>query len=336
MSYYSENLTILVAKIESVPGTMETLDNDDFDFKVFNPTVTINVEPDDEAAKYANSGHGEDVSIMGMQYGTIGFGVKLAKGASSLVAPKWSKFLEGCGAMPYTGNGGLSWVPNKAYDEKTLTIWLYKIQRGQASPKAVCFKYAGCSGKVTIGGEGAGKPVMLNFTFDGTLKDVDFNVSTLPEINNVDETCYERLLSSNVAIDGLQRLVDTFNLDTGNENSMLKNFAETTGIQQFGITKRSPRFTCNPLMVGATGTVKTDYEYLYGSTTGCPTTPTIVVTTSHFSLTMPKCQLLSLTPGGRDGLSMMDQTWKCLPNGYTGSVVDGDLPYDTTWELKQL
>ncbi len=41
MSYFSENLTILVAKVESVPGTMETLTAADFNAKVFNPTVTM-------------------------------------------------------------------------------------------------------------------------------------------------------------------------------------------------------------------------------------------------------------------------------------------------------
>ena len=346
MSFFSENLTILVGKIEGVPGTMETLTSADFDFKVFNPTVAITVEADDEAAKYANGNHGEDVSVMGLQHGTITFSVKLAKN-DTVAAPSWAKFAYACGCAPvtYTVEEGepavtvtKGWAlqPLKSYDEKTITLWLYKIQAG-ASPKAVCFKYAGCSGKMTLGADGAGKPIMLNFTFSGALKDIDFGVAnaSIPEVNSLDTTCYERMLNASFSIDGLKRLVDTFSLDTGNEVTMLKSFEETTGIDFFSITKRAPRLTCNPLMQGATGTIKSDYDFLFGSVTGCPTTPTLEIETNNFVLTMPKCQLLTNTPGGRDGRSMFDQTWKLLNNGYTGAVIDSALPYEATWELLQ-
>lgn len=332
---FSENFTILVAKLETTPGVMETLDNDDFDFKVFNPTVSMTVEPDDEAAKYANGHHGEDKSVMGLQYGTIDFSVKLALGTDRTTEPKWAKLAYGCGSYPqtYTG-GGWGLMPLKAYDEKTLTIWIYKIQMG-AAPRATCFKFAGCMGKLTIGAEGTGKPVMLNFSFDGKLESVDFDVAnaSIPEINNLDETCYEKMLNGNITIDSLERLVDAFQLDTGNETTMLKDLSETTGIRNYSIVNRKPRFTCNPLMQGVTGTYKSDYDYLFGSATGCPSTPPVVITTSHWELRIPKAQLLSNAPGGRDGRSHFDQTWKCLGPGYTGVTVDPNIPYEAPWVL---
>ncbi len=332
---FSENFTILVGKVETTPGVMETLDNDDFDFKVFNPTVSMTVEPDDEAAKHANGHHGEDKAVMGMQYGTIGFSVKLALGANRTTAPKWGKFVEGCGLYPQTYTGlGYGYMPLKAYDERTLSIWIYKIQQG-ATPKATCFKFSGCMGKLTIGAEGTGKPIMLNFSFDGKLEDVDFDVAnaSIPEINNVDETCYEKALNASIVIDGLERLVDSFQLDTGNEVTMLKDLSESTGIKNYSIVSRKPRFTCNPLMQGVTGTYKSDYDYLFGSATGCPSTPDITITTNHWVLKLPKNQMISCAPGGRDGRSHFEQTWKCLNVGYTGSTVDANIPYEATFVL---
>lgn len=336
MSYFSENLTILVAKVETTPGTMESLTAADFDAKVFNPTVTMTVEPDDEAAKYANGNHGEDVSVMGIQHGTIAFSIKMARAESAIdAAPTWAKFAFGAGLVEHTYTGtGWALQPLKSGDEKTLTIWVYKLQRG-ASPRATVFKYAGCMGTLSVGGDGTGKPMMLNFSFSGKLVDVTFDESTVPEINSVDDVCYERMMGTTFTIDGVERQVETASLDTGNEISMLKDMTEDTGISFFGITKRSPRFTINPLMINYTGTSVTDYDYYYGSTTGCPATPSIVWETQNFSIKMPKCQLTALAAGNRDGLASFDQTWRVLGNGYTGNLADTGLSGECTFEILQ-
>jgi hypothetical protein len=338
MAYFSENLTILVAKVETVPGTMETLTAADFNAKVFNPTVTMTVEPDDEAAKYANGNHGEDVSVMGIQHGTISFTIKMARAEASLsTPPTWEKFALGAGLVVDNG-AGVRWAlhPLKAGDEKTLTIWVYKIQRG-ASPRATIFKYAGCMGTLSIGGEGTGKPMAMNFSFMGKLVDVEFNVvdSAIPEINSADDTCYERMMGTTFTIDGVERQVESATLDTGNEISMLKSMTEDTGISFFGITKRAPRLTINPLMINYTGAQVTDYDYYYGSTTGCPATPAIVWKTQNFTITMPKCQLTALAAGNRDGLASFDQTWRVLGNGYTANLADVNLPAEATFEIYQ-
>lgn len=336
MSYFSENLTVLVAKVETTPGTMETLTSEDFDAKIFNPTITMTVEPDDDAAKYANGNHGEDVAVMGIQHGTIGFGVKASIAEAGVdAAPKWAKFAYGTGLGPVVYSG-LGWAlqPLKAYDEQTLTIWVYKIKRG-ANPTATLFKFAGCMGTLSIGGEGTGKPLMLNFSYMGKLVAVDFNVpeASIPEINSLDDVCYEKMLGGTFTVDGVERQVESATLDTGNEVSMLKDMTEDTGISFFGITKRAPRFNMNPLMIGYTGAEVTDYNYLYGSSTGCPATPKIVWSTPHVTITMPKCQLSSMAPGNRDGLSSFDQTWRVLGNGYTGVLADSTLPAEATFEF---
>lgn len=337
MAYFSENLTMLVGKLESVAGTVETFTAADYDVKVFNPTVTVSVDPDDESAHYASGNHGRDVSVMGMQYGTISFSIKLQRAASVGDAPTWAKFAYASGQVPVLV-GGTNWSiqPKKEYDEKTISLRLDKIQRG-ASPKAVSYIFAGCMGQMTVTGEGAGKPIMLNFTFSGKLTQIDFNVSNadILYVNNLDQTCYEKLLNATFTVDGDTRLIDSFTLDTGNTVNPLKTITDTTGIEFNGIVDRDPSFDCDPLLVNSAETTYTDYQYLFGSATGCAPTPAILMETSHFKIKILKSQLLSMGVDSRDGLSKHDLHFKCDANGVTGALADSDYDPEVTFVIEQ-
>ena len=333
MSNYLQNLRILVAGIEGVPGTMETLDESDFDVRIRNPEVAINVEQDDEASKYARGDHGEDDVVMGVQSGTISFMVRCSWGGAVTTAPEWTKFAEACGAVPAT-YAGTGWAlrPVKDYDERTMTIWVYDIQRG-ATPKAVLYKYAGCIGTMQIGAEGVGKPWMIKFSFTGKLVDVDFNVAnaSIPYLNSIDGTCTDKMLSNTFTIDSTARLISSFQLDVGNEVQPLFDQSDSTGILHYGITSRKPRFSCNPLVADSVD----DYGNLSSGLTGCPNMPVLQISANHWTLKVPKGQLIGSNVNAREGLIGFDQSWKCIANGVTGSVTDSDLPAEATWELLQ-
>ena len=333
MSSYLQNLRILVAKAESVPGTAETLTAADFDVRVRNPEISINVEQDDEASKYARGDHGEDDVVMGVQSGTIGFSVRCAWSGTANVEPEWAKFALACGVAPhgYTTTG-IGYQPLKANDEKTLTVWVYDIQRG-ASPKAVLYKYAGCCGTMQIGAEGVGKPWTIKFSFTGKLVDVDFNVASasIPALSSIDGTCTDKMLSNTFTIGETGRNISSFQLDVGNEVQPLFDQSDSTGIKHYGITSRKPRFTCNPLIKEN----EDDYNRMSYGTTGCPAFPAISMAAAHFTLTVPKPQLIASNVNAREGLVGFEQTYKCLANGVTGAVIDSALPTEATWELLQ-
>ncbi len=333
MAPYSENLRILVAKEETIPGTMETITSADFDIAVKDPTISgPTVEMDDESAQYARGDHAEHVSISGTQTATIAFSFLCAWGGAVTTAPKWAKFAYGCGLEPTTYAGtGWGLRPRKAYDNKSYTIWVYDIELG-SSPRAIAYKYKGCTGKMTLGAEGMGKPWMLSFTFDGALADiVDVANASIPILNNIASTCSDKFLENTFTIDSVVRNISTWQLDTGNENSPLFDQAESTGVEAFYITKREPRFSCNPLAAFGID----DYGYLANGVTGCPQQPEISLAANNFTLIIPKAQKLSMAVASREGYISFDQTWKCGANGVTGSLADPDLEPEDTFELIQ-
>jgi hypothetical protein len=184
-----------------------------------------------------------------------------------------------------------------------------------------------------IGAEGVGKPWTIKFSFTGKLVDIDFNVAnaSIPYINSIDGTCTDKMLSNTFTIDGTARAISAFQLDVGNEVQPLFDQSDSTGIKHYGITSRKPRFTCNPLIVENVD----DYGNLSAGLTGCPNMPVLSIAANHFTLKVPKGQLIASNVNSREGLVGFEQTWKCIANGVTGSVADADLPAEATWELLQ-
>jgi hypothetical protein len=316
---------------------METLTSADFDVRVRNPEVTTTVEVDDEASKWASGNHGEDSVVTGSQMGQITFTTRLTRGATVTTQPSWFKFAQGCGCLPilYAGKGyGLQ--PRKQYDEKTMTLWVFDVKRGP-TPTAVCYKFAGCMGNMTIAAAGVGKPWMVTFTFTGKLAQVDMNVANGSILQSIiaESTCSEKFLQSDVYIGSHAEKVSQFQLDVGNEISPVIDQKDPTGFSLYGITNRKPRLTLNPLM-DSTHDV---YADVANGVTGCPTQYACMVGTTgiagHVSLHVPAGQIMTAGLANREGLVGWDVNIKCLANGVTGAVASGDLEPEVTWELLQ-
>jgi hypothetical protein len=334
MAYFLYPMRVLVGKLETTPGTMETLTSADFDVRVRNPEITPTVEIDDEASKWARGDHGEDDVITGSQSAQITFAVRLTKGTTVTTAPNWFKFASGCGMLPvlYAGKGyGLQ--PRKQYDEKTMTIWVYDIKRG-ATPTAVCYKFAGCMGNMVVAAGGVGKPWMVNFTFTGKLDSVDMAVANGDILQMIigQATCAEKFISAGANIGSHAEKVSQFSLDVGNEISPVIDQSDKTGYSHYGITARKPRLTMNPLM-DSTHDV---YADLANGVTGCAASYPIMIgdtgVNGRVSLHVPRGQIIGAGLANREGLVGWDMNIKCEANGYTGSVACGDLEPEVTWE----
>lgn len=330
---YSFNLRYLVAKEETTPGTMETLDSTDFDVKVRNPEVSPIIEPDDEASKYANGNHGEDEVVMGAQSGTISFSIRLGYAGAATTEPKWFKFAYGCGAkkVDYAGTG-IAIQPQKEQDNNSLTIWVYDLVLGGASPNGIIYKFAGCTGNMTIGCENVGGPWMGNFTFTGKLVDIcDVENADLPEIGDIDTAHPEKFLNNTMTVGGVNQCVSSFQLDAGNEVSPYICQSEITGYELFQITARRPRLSANPLVQA--NSTEDVWEKMVSGLTGAITTEEIVISSNNFTLTVPKAQQIAGGIANREGLVNWDANYKCLANGVTGSVADATYDPEVTWQL---
>lgn len=330
---YKINLRFLVGKIESTPGTMETLTSSDFDVKVRNPEVSPIIEPDDEASKYANGNHGEDEVVMGAQSGTITFTIRMSDAGDNTTEPKYWKFAKGCGAKEVAyGGTGVALQPLAENDEKTMTIWVYDLESGTSTPLGLVYQFAGCIGDWNFGPEGIGQPWMASFTFTGKLVDIlDVANANLPEIGAIDTVHPDKYLNSTMTIGGVNQCTTTFSLAAGNEVTPLICQNEVTGYKYFQITRRAPRFSCDPqLQSVATEDV---WGKMVSGLTGAITSEEIVVTGNQHTLTIPKAQQIQANVANRENIINWDANFKCLANGVTGAVADADLPPEATWEL---
>lgn len=333
---FSSNLRILVGKLESVAGTMETLTAGDFDVRVRSPELTITVEVDDEASKWANGNHGEDQTITGAQTAQVTFSVKAATASAVTAEPKWWKFAKGCGlASAAWASAGYGLTPKKANDEVTMTLWVYDIQRG-GTGDAVCTKIAGAMGNMVLNAEGVGKPWVATFTFTGKVNSVvDVLAASVPAAGLLDATCADRLLMDSVYVNAVAQKISTFSLDLGNEIQPVYDQSDASGISHYGIVSRKPRLSINPLMVSlATDNV---YSRLHAGATGCPSTYAMHIgdtgANTKYAIMVPKGQMLTAGVAAREGLQAWEQNYKLLGNGVTGAVSDANLTPEVTFEI---
>lgn len=330
-NFFSSNLRILVGKIESSTGTAESLVESDFDVRIYNPEVSLTQEVDNEASKYASGSHGEDEAIPGIQTGQITFTKKIHWAGDVTTEPAWWKFMNGCGLQKrvYPGSAGIALWPMKEYDEKTMTIWVYDIQRGASSPKATIYKFKGCMGNVVVTSEGIGMPWNANFTFNGTLYDIATNESSIPDLSVTDDYCPDKMLLNTFTIDSTAQKISSFSLDAGNDVQPVYDQSELTGVAYYGIAARAPRFSCNPLMDNSVD----QYAYVFDGT-NCPDTFAVSLAGNHSTLYIPDGQMLSAGLANREGLINWDVNIKCLINGWDGTQVDTDMSTEATWELR--
>ena len=349
-SYYSSNLRVLVGELETVKSgepmeipVMESSENQKtqklptaFDVRIWNPTITPIIEADDEGSKYATGDHGEDESIMGAQSATIEFSVKMSSRDPASGYPAWWKFAQACGCevKRYPNNEppatavGYSLQPLKSRDVSTMTIFVYDIPR--TGGKIARYKFSGCMGNMTIGAEGVGKPWTANFSFTGKLVGID-NAEATPELSIADKTVAEKMLNYELNFHGLglradrSQKISTFMLDVGNEISPLIDQADPTGYAYYAITKRSPRFSCDPLMNGS-------FETLFNAWKNNETFSVVMRQKdgNGFTLRIPKAQQLTSAVASREGLINWDLNLKALRNNNDDTAPEEQ---EVTWEL---
>jgi hypothetical protein len=314
---------------------METPAASDFNTRIMNPEISPIIEWDDEASKFASGNHGEDEAVSGAQSATINFSIRLGIGTTIATAPKFTKFMNGCGLKETVhGATGVSFEPVKEYDNKTLTIWVYDIVTGGATPAGIIYKFAGCMGNVTVGCEGIGKPWIGSFSFTGKCVDiVDIAGASIPQGMAFDTAHPEKFLNASVTIHSVTNQLTKFQLDAGNEISPLISQAEMTGYSYYQITNRQPRFSCDPIM----SSVATEdvWGRMISGLTGLDTTYVgpISLTSNNFSLVAPKTQKVQANVSSREGIVSWDNNYRCLANGWTGSIAAAGIAPEVAWYL---
>lgn len=322
MSSFTLNQRFLIGKLESSPGVMETPSGADFNVRIRSPEITPIVEWADDASKYANGNHSEDEDIAGAQSATISFQVRLGIGDAIATAPNYTKYLNACGLQDFVyGSTGRGFRPAKAYDTKTMTLWVYDVETGGATPAAIVYKFAGCMGTCIIGQDGIGKPMVASFTFTGKCIDVeDVAFASIPEGADFDSSHAEKNLNQTLAFGAAVQKVSSWSLDCGNEVTPLINQGDVTGYDYYQITNRKPRLSANPMTAAIS--VEDVWGHMVSGLTGTQAVYVtgMSMTGGNIGLTIPKAQKVQANMANREGIINYDTQWRLLGNGWTGAL----------------
>jgi hypothetical protein len=337
MSFSSRNLRFAVCKTESVAGTPEwdlaaSFPADaDFDNRLFEITITPQIDIDEDVANIATGDHGELNAIVGKQACQIAFSMPLQWGGAVATAPNWSKLMSACGLYENTyTTTGIGWQPLKQMDNTTLTIAVFDMDLGGATPGATTYLFAGCAGNAVITAENNGK-WMVNFTFTGKFVDIITVLNAnIPETTGFDTSIAERLLNATVSINSVTQFISGFSLDLGNDIQPVIDQSEVTGYEYHYIAARKPRFSFNPLQQA----VATDD--VHARLLDMSDYPLSMVTaSSNITLYAPRAQLLPYTIAEREGLVSWEQNYILQRNNNGSAAIEALIPDEATFELLQ-
>jgi len=310
MAEFLTKYRVMCGTIETTPGTAETLADADFDVRVLEPSLTINVEMDMSPTKYSTGDFGLGESIPGPTSANCSFMVKGVNNPNATDEPNFGKFLQGCGLGVDTYSGeawgsGVVYYADSDYTEKSLTLGMYDIERG-ATPSGLRYLFSGAMGNCTISAEGTGKPYMFNFEYTGALDGVsDIAKADIPVLTSPQTDIPDRFLNGSGTIGGVEVCISTLELNLNNTISPVQCQSSSTGYSKFGLTDQAPTLTINPLL-----TRETDYDF-YSKLTG-GTVEEVIIQTEQFRIQVPRAQIQTASVEDADGILRTPITFSCL------------------------
>lgn len=316
---------IIVAKIESVQGTAETLTSADFDVRMRELEFTPDIQGGDEDSKFVTGDYGEDVAISGIQGANITTMTKLTQGSAIDTAPKWDKLAYGCGLVgtSYAGTG-YGWEPLQAGDKQTLTMVKTEIS-DDGTPVGLSSSTAGVMGNLTLSAEGVGSPLKVGYEFKGKFSGLtDLPNGSLLSLTAPDTTIGAKLMNGTASIWAQDMCIQSFNLNLGNTIEYLPCPSEETGILYSTITNRQPRMTMT--LIAPPKSVFDPFSEVTLNQEDA-----ILLTFGGFSLEVPRGQILSYNETDLNGRLGYEINVKLNRN----SGADSDLADESTFRLIQ-
>jgi len=292
--------SVLGAKVETTPGTAESLVNADGAWNIMdaesNADITVSVRPQQGTFRKLPG-------VPGARGATISFGLEII-GTGTAGVPAWATtFLAGCGLVNSAG----VLTPrneNPGANVKTLTIGLWESTGAAARLKLL----AGCAGNVTFDIV-PGQSVRMNFTFTGVwqpVADVAIITPTYPILMPI------RAASGAFTINSIVQTFASCTFDVGNTVVLRPSIATASGFAHAIVTERTPTFTIDPeAKLVATDDVFGDW--IAGTTRALSCA--FQNATDRVTLAAPAVQRMTISNGDREGIRLDQQTLQCCRSG---------------------
>lgn len=289
-------LRTIAAKVETTPGTAESLTASDGTFDVYEPTIQATIEMNE---RNSQGSFGKYSQIAGPRMGVVTFSSDVTIGATAL--PEWaSTFLPACGWVESTN----VFTPRSEApgdNVKTLTIGVYE--------NGVLKQIAGATGTFRIVCP-AGRLASIEWTFTGVWQeptDVALISPTYPADTPL------RFASATCTYGGTAQKVENVTVDAANNVVMREDPTTATGYSTAIITDRYPRITANPesALVGDDdhyGDWIANAEAAWAVTLNGPSS-------SSLAISAPAAQIINCQEGDRNGVQIDDIEWAVNKNG---------------------
>lgn len=300
---------VLAAKIETTPGTAETITAADGGILVISPKVDVNIEMESRKDILPSLSNLPD--IPGKQGATLTFQTEL-KGAgaaySASVTPAIGKYLRACGFNEVIDTtAGAETVTYDPISDNipTLTMWLYE--------DGVVKKIKGAQGTVKISAEN-GKPVYADFTFTGVWDGITDAAMITPTFET---TVPPVLLSAAFSVDSYAAKISKLDIDMANAIALLDDISSPTGYSVASITGRQPVGSFDPEM---TTVVTYDWfgKWLAGGT-GAMSASVGATQYNKYAISAPAVQYTKIADADRNGVAINDVTVKLNQSSSAGN-----------------
>lgn len=265
--------------------------------------ISFKSTPDVIPRKESNTTWGKIADPMGGRFkGELTYSLYLrGQDGSAGTALYYANHLKLAG-LKVTNNAGVSNViiPAETYTNtsgfpaRSYTVWYYEDGK--------IFKMSGCQANVKLVAK-AGEPVELQFTVQGVhYATVD---GALPTPSGVSTNTPPNFVSAGLTTVGTETpILETFELDLGNEIGEVIDANSATGLKGFRINNRAPKGKMNP-----EDTTVADIDYwgqLKAGTTGQFDTAVIGTTGNRWDLTIPLIQYKNAAQGERSSARILD------------------------------
>lgn len=287
---------VLAAKIETTPGTAESLTASEAAFNVYNIIAQQEIDMD---SREAQGGFGMHSSLAAGRKGRITFSVD-ASWDGTATEPSWADtFLPACGwvksSQVYTPR---TEVPGA--NVKTLTLAIYQDgMRKILSGAAGTFRMVCPTGKVAY----------FEFDFMGIWNpptDVAILTPTYPTDRGL------RYASSTTTYNSVALCLENLTLDSGNTITMKECASNVYGYDYALITNRVVTVTGNP--ESKLVATQDRFGLHIANTEAVLTWDLDGPTNAALTVSAPKAQIVDIKEGDRNGLVIDDITWQCNRN----------------------
>lgn len=294
-----KKIRVMAAKVETTPGTAETLTASEGAYNAYDIDIQANIAVETREAQGAFN---KLSSVPGARVGTLSFKTDLLWDGTTTL-PNWASVLMlGCGWKEASQVlNPVSEAPGS--NVKTLTLAVYE--------NGLKKTLAGAMGTFRLVCP-TGRRAFLEFTFTGVWQPVTDTAIVSPTYPTDTPIRYASAVST---FNSVNLCVESVTFDAGN-NVVLKECASTAaGFDYAIVTDRTPTITCNP---ESTLVATQDRFGAWLASTEAEFSITLdAVSDATLEVSAPKAQIINLQEGDRNMVQIDDITFQCNKNGAT-------------------